>query len=134
MGGYKMAIELTNWLNTATNLPQVWEQIIKEVLTNRTGEFTYTYKDSITCKKEEDDDDEPIYTKDYSIDLKINIDTKYGTEEDLNEYLGLSEEQRNKLENTQEALELLADFFMDNDLDMEAIVGKLKVMDRLIIE
>lgn len=128
-----MAIDLTNWLNTATNLPQVWEQIIKEVLTNRTGEFTYTYNDSITCKKEEDDD-EPIYTKDYSIDLKINIDTKYGTEEDLNEYLGLSEEQRKKLENTQEALELLADFFMDNDLDMEAIVGKLKVMDRLIIE
>ena len=133
MGGYKMAIDVTNWLNTATNLPQVWEQLIKEVLTNRTGEFTYTYNDSITCKKE-DDDDEPIYTKDYSIDLKINIDTKYGTEEDLNEYLGLSEEQRKKLENTQEALELLADFFMDNDLDMEAIVGKLKVMDRLIIE
>jgi len=125
-----MVIDLSNWLNAATNLPEVWYQIIEEAMTNRNGEFAYKYSDNITREK----DGELLYTKKYDIDLKITIDTQYEIDgEDLAKNLALSEEQYHKLEKTQEAIELLTDFFMNNDVEMDAIVEKLKVMKRLEI-
>lgn len=125
-----MVIDLSNWLNAATNLPEVWYQIIEEAMTNRNGEFSYQYSDNITREK----DGELLYTKKYDIDLKITIDTQYEIDgEDLAKNLAVSEEQYHKLEKTQEAIELLTDFFMNNDVEMDAIVEKLKVMKRLEI-
>ena len=112
-----MTIDLTEWLNAATNMPDVWRQLIDEALTNRHGDFTYNYHDTITRKK----DGEPIYVKDYTIDLKINIDTKYSTDENLDEYEELSQQQKERINKLTQLFQLCQDYFSTGNMDKKAV-------------
>lgn len=126
-----MDVDISNWLNTTTNLPSVWNQIIEESLTNRDGGFTYNYEDIIKREK----DGELVYTKKYNIDLKINIQTDYNTDEEtLNKALMVSQEQLDKMKKTQEALELLADLFMNTPVDIDELIESLKTGAKVQIQ
>ena len=121
-----MSIDLSSWLNSVTNLPEVWEQIIDEALTNRHGEFTYHYEDTIIRKKE--DTGLISYTKPYTIDMTINIDTKY---DDMpKDILEKHFEKKSVINTLHEIVPMVCDYIMFGEGSVDEISKQLKELKK----
>ncbi|MBQ6220124.1 MAG: hypothetical protein IJH63_10305 [Methanobrevibacter sp.] len=115
----KPEIDLSNWLNAVTNLPSVWQQILSEVLTDRYGVFTYNYTDTLNHTR----DGEIIYSKPYSIDLKISIGRTINDidGEVFTEILELSENQKERMTKIQNLVELFGEYINTGSIDLDKI-------------
>ena len=127
-----MAIDLSTWLNQTTNLPDVWDTIMSEVLTDRYGEFAYHYESSRTKKN---DDGEIIYSKPYTIDLTINIDTVY--DDEAEKVYEVSQKQKERFTYLYQICEIINKSY-DNDKaiehNLEELILNLKEYQNTLTE
>lgn len=118
----KPKIDLTNWLNSVTNFPEMWNQLIDEALTNRYGIFTYHYEDSRNFER----DGELIYSKPFQIDLTITIDKTVQDEEAEKAYK-ISEEKQAKFNKLHEVMTLFNDSVCsDEELNIDELINNLE--------
>lgn len=121
-------IDISSWLNSVTNMPEVWQTIISEALTNRHGTFTYHYENTRTKK---DNEDKVIYTKPYTIDLKITIDTLgYGKEAEAEELIEKYNHETKQLKTIQAVVKEVSELLQNNDITvMEAFRRSLNQIE-----
>jgi len=115
----KPEIDLTSWLNMASNLPEVWQQIMTQLLDNRYGVFTYNYTDTLNREK----DGKLIYTKPYSIDLKISIGRTLNEIDgkDYKELSKLSHEQQERMDKLRNLFKSFDEYLFSGQIDIEKI-------------
>ena len=112
----KPEIDLTSWLNSVSNLPDVWEKIMNELLDNRYGVFTYSYEDAMVRETS----DNSILAKPYSIKMRIRIGSACPDEITPEEYEKYYKELKELSDEQKDRWNKLNNLFNGN-IDVEAI-------------
>ena len=127
----KPEIDLTNWLNSVSNLPEVWEKILNELLDNRYGVFTYNYEDAMVRETS----DNSILAKPYSVKMRISICSACPDDMTPDEYdkyyrtlKELSDEQKNRWNKLTTIFKLFDEYLFNGKIDIEKVK---KCLDKL---